>query len=43
MFAVFMALENVLEHLGFVLGSLGPSWTSLASLLGRLLVDLTAS
>ena len=42
-FVVLVALEGVLERLGLVLGRLGPSWTSLGSLLGRLLVDLTAS
>ena len=41
--AVLAALEGLLERLGLVLGRLGPSWTSLGSLLGRLLVDLTAS
>ena len=38
-----MALEGVLERLGLVSGRLEPSWTSLGSLLGRLLVDLTVS
>ena len=42
-FAVLVALEGVVERLGLVLGRLEPAWMPLGGLLGRLLVDLTAS